>query len=396
MRRLNVGMIGGGFMGKAHSLAYAGMPMCFWPPPAMPVRKMIAERSTDVAREEAERFGFESYTDDWRRLVNDPAIDIVDIVTPNNLHADMAIAAAEAGKMVLCEKPLARTTEESKRMLAAVEKAGVVNQVAFSYRRTPAVTFTKKLIEDGTLGEILNFRGTYLQDWSADPLAPLSWRFDKEIAGSGTLGDIATHVVDFARYLIGEITAVNSMLQHYITERPIPQEGADQLGGGSYTADAPKGRVDVDDEVMSFLRFENGVVGSLEATRNAHGRRNALTYEIHGREGSVYFDYERRDELQVYLNADDERLRGFRTIYLGPTHPHGEGLWPIPALGIGFGETKIIDCYEFFKAIVEGQPASPDFRDGYHVSRICDAIVESAKRQQWVELEWTQAPSQSH
>lgn len=387
MRTLNVGMIGSGFMGKAHSLAYAGMPMCFWPPPALPVRKMIAERSEDLAREEAARFGFESFTDDWTELVADPSIDIVDIVTPNNLHMDMAIAAAEAGKMVLCEKPLARTTVEAKRMLDAVEKAGVTNQIAFSYRRMPAVSFTKTLIEEGALGTILNFRGTYLQDWSADALAPLSWRFDKAIAGSGSLGDIATHVLDFARYLIGEISAVNAMVQQYIHERPIPQPGIAQLGGTTYAADAPKGRVDVDDEVMSLLRFTNGTVGSLEATRNAHGRRNSLTFEIHGTEGSVYFDYERHDELQVCLKADDERMRGFRTIYLGPSHPYGEPLWPIPALGVGFGETKIIDCYEFFKAIAEDRPATPDFRDGYRISRICDAIIESAQTQQWVVLD---------
>jgi len=162
VRKLNVGMIGGGFMGKGHSLAYAAMPMCFRPPPAVPVRKMIASRSMEQAREEVDRYGFESYTDDWTRLVEDPSIDIVDVVTPNNLHMEMAIAAAEAGKMVLCEKPLARTTEEAKRMLDAVERAGVINQVAFSYRRTPAVEFAKTLIEDGSVGEILNFRGTYL------------------------------------------------------------------------------------------------------------------------------------------------------------------------------------------------------------------------------------------
>ena len=387
MRALNVGMIGGGFMGKAHSLAYAAMPIFYWPPPAVPVRKMIAGRTEDLAREEAERFGFESFTADWTRLVNDPSIDVVDIVTPNHLHMEMAIGAAEAGKMVLCEKPLARTAEEAKRMLDAVEKAGVINQVSFNYRRTPAIAFAKALVEDGALGKLLNFRGTYLQDWSADPLSPLSWRFDKEIAGSGALGDIATHVLDLARYIVGEITAVNSMLQHYITERPIQEGGADLLGVGRYSADAPKGHVDVDDEVMSFLRFENGVVGSLEATRNAYGRHNLLTFEIHGTEGSVYFNYERRDELQVCLARDGDRLRGFRTIYLGPAHPYGEALWPIAALGVGYGETKMIDCYELFKAIAEDRPASPDFRDGYQIARISDAIVESARTQQWVELE---------
>jgi predicted dehydrogenase len=301
---------------------------------------------------------------------------------------EMAIAAAEAGKMILCEKPLARTAEEAKRMLDAVERAGVINQVGFNYRRAPAIAFAKSLIEDGALGKILNFRGTYLQDWSADPFSPLSWRFEKSIAGSGALGDIGTHVLDLARYLVAEITAVNSMLQQYITERPLPSGNGGALGRrGESRADAPKGRVDVDDEVMSFLRFENGAVGSLEVTRNAYGRHNFLTFEIHGTEGSVYFDDERRGELEVSLASDPDHLRGFRRICTGPAHPYGEALWPIPAFGLGYGETKMIDCYEFFKAIAEGRPASPDFRDGYRIAQISDAIVESAHTQQWVYLQ---------
>jgi predicted dehydrogenase len=385
MQNLNVGLIGGGFMGKAHSLAYAAMPMFFWPAPAMPDRKVIAEANPDLAAEAARRFGFENSTADWRSIIDDPDIHVVDIATPNHLHAEIAIAAAEAGKHIICEKPLARTGEESKAMYDAVKDKNIVHMVAFNYRRTPAVALAKKYIEEGAIGQILNFRGTYLQDWSADPNSPLSWRFQKSIAGSGALGDIATHVIDMARYLVGEFSAVNALLSTWIPERPLQTGGADALGtvrGG----EGPRGPVDVDDEVMTMIRFANGAVGSVEATRNAHGRNNYITFEIHGTEGSIVFNYERRDELQVCFASDPGDRRGFRTVYTGPAHPYGEGLWPIPALGIGYGETKIIEAHDFFKAIAEGGSVSPSFADGYQVALIDDAIVESAAKEAWVEV----------
>ncbi|WP_273846387.1 Gfo/Idh/MocA family protein [Rubrobacter calidifluminis] len=386
MEQLNIGMIGGGFMGKAHSLAYAAMPMFFWPAPAVPNRKMLAEIDEDLARESALRFGFEKYTGDWRKLVEHPDIHVVDIATPNNTHAEIAIAAAEAGKHIICEKPLALDAEEAERMLEAVERAGVVHMVAFNYRRTPAVALAKKFIEEGAIGNILNFRGTYLQDWSADPNGPLSWRFQKAVAGSGALGDIGTHVLDIARYLVGEIVAVNSVLRTIIGKRPIQQGGQDKLGASQKLVDAPKATVDVDDEVITSLRFSNGALGTLEATRNAYGRNNFLTFEIDGDHGSLYFNYERRDELQVFFADDPADRRGFRTIYTGPAHPYGENLWPIPAIGIGYGETKIIECYEFVKAVIEGTTVSPSFHDGHRIAQICDAIVESSEKQTWVDL----------
>jgi predicted dehydrogenase len=385
-QRLNVGLIGAGFMGKAHSLAYAAMPMFFWPAPAIPHRKAIADVTPELAATAAERFGFETSTGDWRRIVEDPEIDIVDIATPNDQHAEMAIAAAEAGKHIICEKPLARSAAEAEPMLEAVRKAGVVNMVAFNYRRTPAVALAKKYIEEGAIGRVLSFRGTYLQDWSADPSSPLSWRFQKSVAGSGALGDIATHVIDLARYLAGEISSVHGVLQNYIPERPLQQGGVDLLGTSLGTADAPRGPVDVDDEVHTLLRFESGAIGSIEATRNAYGRNNFITLELHGETGSIYFNYERRDELQVCFAEDAADRRGFRTIYTGPAHPYGEALWPIPALGIGYGETKIIEAYDLVKAIVEGTPATPDFADGLQIARIADAIAASAEAGRWVEV----------
>jgi predicted dehydrogenase len=383
---LNVGLIGAGFMGKAHSLAYATLPMFFWPPPAVPIRKMVAELNAEAAAEAAARFGFESSTWDWRSLVESDEIDVVDISTPNDTHHEIAVAALEAGKHVICEKPLAHTVEDAKAMYEAARRSGGVSMVAFNYRRTPAVALARKLIEEGAIGSIRNFRGTYLQDWSADPSSPLSWRFQKDVAGSGALGDIGTHVLDMARYLVGEVASVSSVMRTYITERPIQSGAADKLGAAEKISGAPMARVEVDDEVMTLLRFTDGAVGSLEATRNAYGRNNFLTFEIHGEVGSIVFNYERRDELQVFFAADQADRRGFRTIYTGPAHPYGDGLWPIPGLGIGYGETKIVECLDLMRAIVEGSPVSPDFGDGYQIARIAAAIQASAKSGAWVDV----------
>jgi predicted dehydrogenase len=385
MQHLNVGLIGGGFMGKAHSLAYAAMPMFFWPAPALPVRHTIAEATDELAAEAASRFGFEHSTSDWRSVVDDPDIHVVDIATPNHLHAEIAIAAAQAGKHIISEKPLARTAAEAKAMYDAVTAAGVVNMVAFNYRRTPAIALARKFIEEGAIGRILSFRGTYLQDWSANPDSPLSWRFQKSIAGSGALGDIATHVIDIARYLVGEFGSVNAMMQTWIPERPLQTGGADSLGNAR-GGDGPRGAVDVDDQMMTMIRFENGAIGSLEATRNGYGRNNYITFEIHGTEGSLVFNYERRDELQVCFASDADDRRGFRTIYTGPAHPNGDALWPIPALGIGYGETKIIEAHDFFTAIAEGTEVRPNFADGYRTALIDDAIVASAESGLWVDV----------
>ncbi|HZQ63782.1 MAG TPA: Gfo/Idh/MocA family oxidoreductase [Gaiellaceae bacterium] len=383
---LNVGLIGAGFMGKAHSLAYAAMPMFFWPAPALPHRKLIAEVGDEVAAEAARRYGFESSTGDWRRVIDDPTIDVVDIATPNDSHCEIAVAAAEAGKHILCEKPLARTAQEARQMFEAVHRAGIVHMVAFNYRRTPAVALAKRYLEEGALGRVLSFRGTYLQDWSADPGSPLSWRFQRSIAGSGALGDIGTHVLDIARHLVGEIASVSSILATHIGERPLQQGSVDKLGAAEKLVDAPRAAVDVDDELHTLLRFESGAIGSLEATRNAYGRHNFLTFEIHGELGSVFFDYEKRDQLQVCFAADAADRRGFRTVFTGPSHPYGDALWPIPALGIGYGETKIIECHDFFRALVDGAPATPDFGDGYQIARICEAIEESAASGEWTSV----------
>ncbi|MER8589989.1 MULTISPECIES: Gfo/Idh/MocA family oxidoreductase [unclassified Mesorhizobium] len=385
-RTLNVAMIGGGFMGKAHALAYAAMPMFFWPAPAIPVCKVVVDVTDALADEGRRRYGFEESSSDWRAVVKRPDIDVVDIVTPNDSHAAIAIAAAEAGKHIICEKPLARGGDEAKTMLDAVKKAGVIHMVAFNYRRTPAVALARQYIEEGRIGKILNFRGTYLQDWSADPDSPLSWRFQKKIAGSGSIGDIGTHVVDLARYLVGEIAEVSALVRTYNKTRPIQRGNLDRLGAAEKNTGAAWAEVDVDDEVVTLLKFADGAIGSLEATRNAYGRNNFITFEIHGTKGSIAFNYERRDELQVMFADDPADARGFRTVYSGPAHPYGAGLWPIPALGIGYSETKIVECFDFFSAIASGRQPSPNFEDGYKTERVADALIESGESGLWTTV----------
>lgn len=300
MKKLNVGLVGAGFMGKAHSIGYSDMPKYFWPAPAVPVLKTICDIVPEIAADAKERFGFEKCCTDWRDIVNDPEIDVVSICTPNNVHAEIAIAALNAGKHVLCEKPIASTLEDAKAMAEAAKKAaqkGIIAMNAYQYRRVPAIDLAKKFIDEGSIGKILNVRCTYLQSWSADPASPLSWRFQKDIAGAGTLGDIASHVIDIAQYLAGDIEAVTGMMQTYITERPVQEGGTDLLGTVKLGADAKRKAVDVDDEDSFLVKFKNGAVGSIEATRNAWGRNNFITVELHGTLGSLYFNYERLNEL---------------------------------------------------------------------------------------------------
>ena len=290
---------------------------------------------------------------------------------------------------MLCEKPIASTLEDAKAMAEAAEKAyarGVIAMNAYQYRRVPAIDLAKKFIDEGSLGKLFNVRCTYLQSWSADPASPLSWRFQKDIAGAGTLGDIASHVIDIAQYLAGDIDEVTGMMKTYITERPVQEGGVDLLGTVKLGADAKRAPVDTDDEDSFLMRFKNGVVGSIEATRNAWGRNNFITVEVHGSKGSIYFNYERLNELQVCFADDPDDRRGFKTIYTGPANFHGEVTWNIPGMNIGYGELKSIETYEFIKAVVEGKRPSTSFAEGYRVERVCDAVKRSAETGRWEKV----------
>lgn len=390
MKKLNIGLVGAGFMGKAHVVGYSNMPKLFWPAPAMPVLKTVCDIVPEIAQEAKERFGFAQCCTDWKEMIQDPEIDVVSICTPNNVHAPIAIAALEAGKHVICEKPIASTMEDAKAMAEAAEKAaakGIISMNAYQYRRVPALVLAKKFLDEGALGEVLNIRCTYLQSWSADPDSPLSWRFQKEIAGAGTLGDIASHVIDIAQYLGGDIEEVVSMMKTYITERPVQEGGVDLLGTVKLNADAPRKAVDVDDEDSFLMKFKSGAVGSIEATRNAWGRNNFITMELHGTLGTVCFNYERLNELQVCFAKDPDDRRGFKTIYTGPAHFYGEATWNIPGMNIGYGELKAIEMYDFITAVVKQEQPSTRFEVGYGIEKVCAAVAKSAQSRQWEKVQ---------
>lgn len=387
MKKLNVGLIGAGFMGKAHVVGYSNMPKFFWPAPAVPVLDTVCDINPDIAADAKDRFGFKNFCTDWRDVVNDPTIDLISVCTPNDSHAEIAIAALQAGKHVICEKPIANTLESAKAMAEAAANAQqgqtLINMCAYQYRRVPALVMAKKLIDEGSIGKILNVRATYLQSWSADPSSPLSWRFQKKIAGAGTLGDIATHVIDITQYLAGDIKQVVSFLETYIKERPVQEGGVDLLGTVKLDENARKEAVDVDDEASFLIRTASGAVGSIEATRNAWGRNNFITVELHGTEGSILFNYERLNELQVCFAKDPDDRRGFKTIYTGPAHFYGEVTWNIPGMNIGYGELKTIETFEFIKAVASGVQPSTTFAEGLKVAKVCDAVSRSAVSGKW-------------
>ena len=336
--------------------------------------KVVCGRNREGAESAARTYGWEEAATDWREVVTRPDIDLIDICTPGDSHAEIAIAAAQAGKAVFCEKPLANTIQEAEAMLAAVEKHGVPHMICHNYRRVPAVAFAKSLIDDGRIGDIRHYRGTYLQDWIVDPAFPLVWRLRKEQAGSGALGDIASHSIDLARYLVGKITSVAGLLETFIPERPLPDDPS------------TRGAVTVDDAALSLVRFENGAIGSIEGSRMAPGRRNFNRFEINGSNGSIAFDLERMNELEVFFRGDAGTVQGFRTINITqPDHPYTGHWWP-PGHIIGYEHSFTHTVYDLLEAIADGKNPSPDFHDGVRNQRILAAIEDAAVRKQWVEI----------
>lgn len=367
---LGVGVLGYAFMGKAHANAYKTLPYIFWPPAANPRLVSIAGRNATAVAEAARRYGFARSTTSWRDLIADPEIQLFDNGGPNNLHAEPCIAAAEAGKHIICEKPLGRTAAEAKQMWDAVRRAGVKHACAFNYRFVPAIRQARQLIEQGALGRIYHFRAQYLQEWIADPELPMVWRLDKNQAGSGALGDLGAHIIDLARFLVGEPRAVNGLTTTFVKERP--------LGDGS----GRKGTVDVDDAFVSLFEFENGAIGTLEASRFATGRKNHNTFEINGSKGSIRFNLERLNELDVYLaDAGPREARGFSDVLVTEAyHPFYANWWPHGHI-IGWEHTFVHELNHLIEAIVHDTPIEPygaTFEDGYRCAVICDAIVQSA------------------
>jgi predicted dehydrogenase len=324
-------------------------------------------------RKAAAAFGWERGESDWRSVVDDPEIDIIDISTPNDSHAQIAVAAAQAGKAILCEKPLGRHVAECERMVAAVKKARVVNMICHNYRRVPALALAREMIARGELGDrIFHYRARYAQDWIVDPGFPLVWRLRSGAAGSGSLGDIGSHIIDLARYLVGEFREVCAMTQTFIKERPLPGE------------EKRTAKVTVDDAVSIMGRFRHGAMASLEATRFAPGRKNALTIEINGNKGSLAFDLEQMNRLQFYATADPEDCRGFRDIIVTePTHPYAAHWWP-PGHLIGYEHSFVHTIADFVRAVIARKSVPPTFADGLANQRVLNAVQESARSKQWV------------
>jgi len=380
-KTLNVGMIGYKFMGRAHSNAWLKADK-FFNLKARPVMKVICGRDRAGVSEMAYKFGWDKFVTDWRDVVDDPSIDIVDINTPNDTHAEIAIAAAKAGKAILCEKPLALDVKQAKMMVDAVKKAGVVNMVCHNYRRIPAIAFARKMIEAGDLGTIYHYRARYAQDWIVDPNFPLVWRLQSKIAGSGTHGDINAHIIDIARYLVGEFAEVAGQMETFIKERPLPS----QEGGLSAKGSSKMGKVTVDDAVNFIGKFKNGALANLEATRFALGRKNGIQVEINGSKGSLYFDFEDMNRLQYFNNADPGDRRGFRSIIVTEgAHPFAGAWWP-PGHIIGYEHTFIHTLADFVNAVVEKKSVQPTFEDGYQNQVVLEAVEKSAKTRKWVKL----------
>jgi predicted dehydrogenase len=385
-RTLRIGMIGYGSMGKAHSNAWRQAPH-FFPLKAKIEMHTICGRDRAGVEAARARLGWQFAATDWREVVESPLIDIIDVSTHNNSHAEIAIAAARAGKHVLCEKPMALTVKQAEAMLAAVQKTKVVHMVCHNYRRVPAIAQAKKMIAEGALGPIHHFHARYAQDWLIDPETPMRWKLDKAISGSGTLGDIQVHIVDLARYLVGEFQEVCGLMETFVKERPAQDQ---HPAPKTLPAKAPRKmqKVEVDDAVLVIGRFENGALANLEATRYAPGRKNHIAIEINGARGSLFFDFEDMNRLKFYDTASPPDRQGFRDILVlqtGGVHPYA-GNWWRAGHPLGYEHTFVHAISDFINACVERKPVHPTFEDGLKNQRVLEAVEESARTRRWVKV----------
>ncbi|MGH7169156.1 MAG: Gfo/Idh/MocA family protein [Gemmataceae bacterium] len=373
---LNVGTIGYGFMGKAHSNAYATVNH-FFDLQYRPILKAVCARGADKAKAFAATWGYESIETDWRKLIERKDIDVIDICTPNNTHAEIALAAAKAGKMILCEKPLAMSGPEGLQMVEAVEKAKVPNMVWYNYRRVPAVTLAKQLIDEGRLGRIFHYRAKFLQDWTINPELPQGgaalWRLDVAAAGSGVTGDLLAHCIDTALWLNGGLDSINAMTETFVKERKHNLTGKVE-------------KVGIDDAAIFMGRFHNGSLASFESTRYARGHKALYTFEINGEHASIFWDLHDLHRLQYFDHRDQGIVRGWRSIHVSDgDHPY-MGNWWVPGLQIGYEHSFVHQVADFLKGLEIGKPAMPDFRDAYRTQLVLDAILQSAREQKWVTV----------
>jgi predicted dehydrogenase len=375
-KSLNVGMVGYGFMARAHSNAWSNVSH-FFDTGYRPVLKAVAARNTDKAGKFAEMWGYGRVESDWRKLVEAKDIDVIDVCVPNDLHAEISIAAAKAGKMVTCEKPLARTAAEAMPMIEAVEKAGVPNMVWYNYRRVPAVTLVKHLVDSGRLGKIFHYRAKFLQDWTISPDVPQggagTWRLDVDAAGSGVTGDLLAHCLDTALWINGGISSLTAMTETFVKQRKHAETGKVQSVG-------------IDDAAAVLTRFANGSLGTFESTRYARGHKAAYTLEINGEKGSLAWDLHDLNRLQFFDHSTQGELRGWTNILVTDgDHPY-LGKWWVPGLIIGYEHSFTHQVADFLEGLRNGKPAAPTFREALEANRVCDAIIASGQSGQWVSL----------
>ena len=378
--QLQVALIGYKFMGKSHSNAYRQVAHFFPDLGAVPVMNTLCGRDRAGVEQAARQMGWQQVATDWHEVVRRPDIDLIDIVTPGDSHAEIAIAAAQAGKHVFCEKPLANTVAEAERMVEAVQKAGVRNMVAFNYRRVPAIAYARQLINEGRIGRIYHFRARYLQDWIMDPNFPLVWRLDKNAAGSGPMGDLGAHVIDLARYLVGEFDEVTGMAETFIKERPLLESSDAGLGA---SGGARKGLVTVEDAAAFVTRFTNGAMGTFEVSRFAGGNKNSNTFEINGSLGSIRFNLERLNELEFLDLSQPSTEQGFRDLMITDgAHPYMAAWWPAGHI-IGWEHTFTHEVRDLLQAIAGKTEVHPDFVDGLRVQQVLDAVERAAASKRW-------------
>ena len=376
MKQLNIGLIGCGFMGRTHANAF-GKVHHFFDLPYRPVLKAVCARNQDAARAFAAKWDFESFETDWRKLLQREDIDAIDISSPNDTHAEIALAAAKAGKMILCEKPLAMNGPEGKTMVAAVEKAKVPNMVWYNYRRVPAVTLAKQLIDEGRLGRIFHYRAKFLQDWTISPELPQGgaglWRLDLKVAGSGVTGDLLAHCIDTALWLNGGIDRLTAMTETFIKERKHNLTGKVE-------------RVGIDDACAFLARFRNGSLATFESTRYARGHKALYTFEINGEHASIAWDLHDLHRLQYFDHRDEGRVRGWRSLHVTDSDQPYMKHWWVPGLQIGYEHTFIHQVADFLEGLGNGRPASPTFREALDTQYVCDAVLKSARTQKWEKV----------
>jgi predicted dehydrogenase len=373
-KELRIGLIGCGFMGRTHSNAYNRVPNFFPELAYKPVLQAVCSRSENKVRAFAEQWGYKSIETDWKKMISRDDIDAIDICTPNDTHAEIAIAAAEAGKMVLTEKPLARNLAEAREMVEAVEKAGVKNTVWYNYRRLPAVTLAKQIIDSGKLGKIFHYRANFLQDWTISADLPQGgeglWRLDADAAGSGVTGDLLAHCIDTAIWLNGSIKDVSAMTETFIKERVHQITGKMQ-------------KVTIDDACIFHCHFKNGSLGLFESTRYARGHKALYTFEINGEHASIRWDLHDLNRLEYFDHSDESKLRGWRSIHVTDgDHPYMDKWW-VPGLGIGYEHSFVHQAADFFKSLETGESCSPTFKEAFETQQVCEAVLESAATKSW-------------